>query len=302
MPMSRPEAASVARPLDALASIAVVGLALCWGFNQVAIKLALADIPAMVQATIRSLGAAAIIIVWTRLRGLPLTARDATLVPGIIAGTLFGTEFILIYQGLQWTTASRASLFIYTSPFCVALGARWFLPGDRLSWSQWLGLVLSFVGLAIAVGLPPPAAAPWAMVGDLMMLTAGVAWGATTLVIKASALNRARPEKTLLYQLVVSGLLLAIGAFVLGERIERPPSGLALGALTYQILVASFTFLAWFGLMVRYSASRLSAFTFLTPLCGVAAGAVVLGEPITPSFLAAAALVVAGLVLVNRPR
>ena len=62
------------------------------------------------------------------------------------------------------------------------------------------------------------------------------------------------------------------------------------------------TFLAWFALIQRYSASRLSVFTFLTPLFGIAAGHMVLGDPLTPAFALAALLVVAGLVLVNRPR
>jgi len=55
-------------------------------------------------------------------------------------------------------------------------------------------------------------------------------------------------------------------------------------------------------LVVRCSAARLSVFTFLTPLFGVAAGHLVLGEPLTPAFAVAVALVAAGLLLVNRPR
>ena len=61
------------------------------------------------------------------------------------------------------------------------------------------------------------------------------------------------------------------------------PSAVALGSLAYQtVWVVSITFALWFALIVRYSASRLSAFTFLTPLFGVAAGHLVLGEPLTP--------------------
>ena len=80
------------------------------------------------------------------------------------------------------------------------------------------------------------------------------------------------------------------------------PGPVALGSLVYQTLVVSFTFSAWFALIVRYSASRLSAFTFLTPLFGVAAGHLVLGDPLTPGFALAVVLVAAGLILVNRPR
>jgi drug/metabolite transporter (DMT)-like permease len=133
-------------------------------------------------------------------------------------------------------------------------------------------------------------------------VAAAAAWAATTLVIKASALNRIAAEKTMLYQLVVSAPMFAIGAALFGERMTSMPSWLALGSLAYQtIWVVSVTFVVWFALIQRYSASRLSAFTFLTPLFGVAAGHLVLSEPLTPAFAAAVALVVVGLVLVNRP-
>jgi drug/metabolite transporter (DMT)-like permease len=66
--------------------------------------------------------------------------------------------------------------------------------------------------------------------------------------------------------------------------------------------VVSVTYVVWFALIARFSASRVSAFTFLTPLFGVAAGHLVLGEPLTGAFAAAVALVAVGLVLVNRTR
>lgn len=302
MSVSSQTAASAApRSLDAAAVALIVALSLCWGFNQVAVKLALHDIPPLIQSAIRSCGAAVIVAIWMRARGLSFDVRDGTLVPGIVAGVLFGLEFLLIYRGLVWTTATRAALFLYMAPFFVAVGARWLLPGERLAPSQWLGLALSFAGVVVAIGMPHPAADRWEMVGDVMILGAAVAWGATTLVVKASSLARTSPEKTLLYQLVVSAPLLGLAALAFGERMDGVPSALALGALAYQTLwVGGVTFGLWFALIMRYSASRVSAFTFLTPLFGVAAGHMVLGEPIGVAFAAAIALVVAGLVLVNR--
>ena len=291
------------RPLDAFAITVTVGLCLFWGFNNVAIKLAIHDIPPMIQSSTRSLIAAIIVGTWARARGVPLLNRDGTLGAGVLAGVLFALEFLLIYRGLVWTTATRAVLFLYLAPFFVVIGSRWLIPGDRFHLSQWLGLLLSFVGIVIAFDLPTPAADPHQMLGDVMLVGGGAAWGATTLVIKASALNRVSAEKTLLYQLVVSAPLLAVGAIVFGEHIDRMPSAVALGAFAYQtIWVVSVTFAVWFALIVRYSAARLSAFTFLAPLFGVAAGHLVLNEPLTPAFVVAAALVALGLVLVNRPR
>src|SRR5690606_28986501 len=123
---------------------------LIWGFNQVAVKLALPDIPPLTQCAIRTALATPIVLGWMWLRGLPVFARDGTLVPGLVAGALFGLEFLLIYRGLLYTAASRATLFIYLAPFFVVLGARIVLPADRFGAMQWLGLLLSFAGMVIA--------------------------------------------------------------------------------------------------------------------------------------------------------
>jgi drug/metabolite transporter (DMT)-like permease len=294
---------NVTRPLDAMAAAIVVVLCLSWGFNQVSTKLAIHDVPPLTQAAIRSAVATLLIAGWCRLRGIPMLRRDGTLWLGIAAGVLFAAEFILIYRGLLYTTATRAVLFIYLAPFLVVLGGRIVLPSDRFGAAQWLGLSLSFAGMLIAFGVPTPALDPRQLVGDVMMVAAALFWAATTLLIKASALTRISAEKVMLYQLVVSAPLMAIAAVLAGEHVDHMPSALALGSLAYQtVWVVSVTFVVWFALVARYSANRLSAFTFLAPLFGVAAGHLVLGEPLTAAFAAAVALVAGGLVLVNRAR
>jgi drug/metabolite transporter (DMT)-like permease len=290
------------RPLDAASMVLVVFICLTWGFNQPAIKLAIHDVPPLTQCAIRSALATLMVFGIMRLRGMPIMARDGSLTAGLAAGVLFGLEFLLIYRGLLYTTASRAVLFIYLAPFFVVVGARFVLPGDRFSLMQWLGLSLAFVGMMVAFGVPAPASSPHQLLGDLMMAGAALAWAATTLVIKTSALSRVSPEKTLLYQLVVCVPIVTLGALVFGERIVAMPSAVSLGSLAYQTIVVGTTFSIWFALIVKFSASRLSAFTFLTPLFGVAAGHLVLGEPLTPAFAIAVLLVAVGLILVNRPK
>jgi drug/metabolite transporter (DMT)-like permease len=294
--------ASHTRPLDAASMVLVVLICLTWGFNQPAIKLAIHDVPPLTQCAIRSSLATLIVLGLMRLRGLPIAARDGTLGAGLIAGLLFGVEFLLIYRGLLYTTASRAVLFIYLAPFFVVIGARWLFPGDRFGLMQWLGLLMAFVGMVVAFGVPAPATEPYQLLGDVMMAFAALGWAATTLIIKSSALARVSPEKTLLHQLVVCVPMVALGALLFGERITAMPSAVALGSLAYQTIVVGTTFSLWFALIVKFSASRLSAFTFLTPLFGVAAGHLVLGEPLTPAFALAVLLVAAGLILVNRPK
>ncbi|HWK98051.1 MAG TPA: DMT family transporter [Pseudolabrys sp.] len=302
-PVASPPHHHTTRPLDAMAIAIVMLLCLSWGFNQVAVKLALHDVPPMLQATIRSVVAMILVMAWCAVRRVPLFRRDGTLIAGVVVGLMFGIEFGLIYQGLVYTTASRASVFLYLTPFIVVVGARILMPADRFRPSQWLGLGLSFIGMIVAFGLPTPALDPRQTLGDVMMIVAAFIWAGTTLIIKASRLNGTSPEKVMLYQLVVSAPMMALCAWFAGERIERWPDHQALAWMGYQaVWVVSVTFVIWFALIKKYSASRVSAFTFLTPLFGVAAGHFVLGEPLTPAFLMAVAFVAAGLVLVNRAK
>jgi drug/metabolite transporter (DMT)-like permease len=291
------------RPLDAVAVALLLLLCLSWGFQQVVVKLAFESFPPILQMTLRSAGACAIVLAWCAATGRgALFARDGTLGWGLVAGLLFAVEFMLIFAGLQWTDASRSAVFIYTAPFFVALGATWFLPDERMGPAQWLGLFASFVGVAIALGVPHVATSSRAWLGDLMVLAGGALWGATTLVIKASPLRRATPEKVLIYQLAVSAVVGAVAVAAIGERIG-PISAVAVGSVLYQtVWVAGVTYMLWFRLLSTYPASPLQAGTSMAPLFGVAAAALVLGEPVSLGFGLAVMLVVGGLVLVNRKR
>jgi drug/metabolite transporter (DMT)-like permease len=276
-------------------------LCLSWGFNQIAVKLALPDIPPMLQATIRSTGALPMLLLIARLRSVKIFKRDGTLGAGLFAGVLFGIEFVLIYRGLLLTSASRAVVFLYTAPFFVALGSYQFL-GERLRASQWGGLGLSFAGVALAIGVPQANVDADVLLGDLMIVGGGALWAATTLLVKATRLLRAPPEKALSYQVAMSIPILGLAAWLSGETLTRVPGPLALSLMVYQaVWVVGLTFLVWFSLVKTYSASKLSAFTFITPLFGVVASYFILHDVLTLAFGAAALLVIAGLYLVNRP-
>ena len=292
---------SAGRPLSPGAVALMLMLCLSWGFNQIAVKLALPDIPPMLQATIRSAAALPVLLLIARLRGVKIFASDGTLGAGLFASVLFGLEFVLIFRGLLLTSASRAVVFLYTAPFFVALGSYQFL-GERLRASQWGGLGLSFAGVALAIGVPQANVDADVLLGDLMIVGGGALWAATTLIAKGTALRNAAPEKALGYQVALSIPILGFAAWISGETITRVPGPLAMSLMAYQaVWVVGLTFLLWFALVQTYSASKLSAFTFITPLFGVVASYFIMHDTLTLAFGAAAVLVIAGLYLVNRP-
>jgi drug/metabolite transporter (DMT)-like permease len=290
-----------ARPLSVFAILIMLLLCLSWGINNVMVKLALHEVPPLMQATARSIGGFLVIAMSCWLRGIPLFQRDGTLRAGLLMGTVFALEFVVIFFGLLYTTASRAVIFVYTAPFFVAFGAVNFL-GESLRPAQWAGLALAFAGIVIAIGVPQADVTSTVLFGDMLLILGAIGWGGTTLIFKVSRLSKVPAEKTLLYQTGISAPILALGSYAIGETLTKMPGPVALASLAYQTFwVVGITFLLWYVLMKSYSASKLTAFTFITPLFGVAAGHIVLNEPISAAFAAAVACVLAGLFLVNRP-
>ena len=289
------------KPLDAFAASTMLLLCAIWGAQQVAIKLAAADVVPTIQVTVRSGMSALLVAALEAWRGgrLPLRARN--LRPGLLAGALFGVEFLLIGEGLRNTSASHMVVFLYTAPVFTAVGLHLLVPAERLRPHQWLGVAVSFGGIALAFlgGTAPGAAGVAGLRGDVCAVLAGAAWGATTIVIRTSSLSEAPATETLLYQLAGGFAFLVVATLALGSgpAVATPVS---VASLLFQGVVVSFaSYLTWFWLLRRYLATRLSVFSFMTPIFGVAFGVLVLGDPVTPAFAAGAALVLAGITIVS---
>jgi len=294
--------------LGALPAALLLLCCLIWGLNQVAIKVSVAGVSPLLGAGLRSVVAAGLVWLWCLVRGEPLFRRDGTGAYGLLIGLMFAGEFALIYWGLAYTTASRSVIFLYSAPFFVALGAHRYIPGERLTRGRIAGLALAFAGLCLACADALYLPSRRELFGDTLELLAGLLWGATTVVLKKGVGPKTggrvalTPPRMLFYQLAVSSVALIGGSLALREPGVVALSATALASLAYQGAIVAFaSYLAWFWLLTRYYAARLSVFTFLTPIFGIAFGVVFLGERVTPAFVAAALLVVAGIVLVNLP-
>jgi drug/metabolite transporter (DMT)-like permease len=289
--------------LDTVAVVALLSCCAVWGLGQVATKITLAEVPPLMQAAVRSCGAALLVAMWARWRGIALFGRDGTLGSGLCAGLLFAIEFGLIFTGLNFTTASRMAVFVYLAPFVVALGMPLIARNERLDGLQWLGLAAAFGGVAwaFAEGFQQPSAGELQWLGDALGVAGAVFWGATTLVIRGTRLSAAAAEKTLLYQLAVSGIALALASWLSGEPWPARLSPMPALALVFQTVVVCFaSYLLWFWLVRHYPATQLSAFTLLTPVLGLLAGVALMGDPLTLRLVAALIAVSVGIALVHR--
>jgi len=298
------------RPVDGLGAASMLGLCAIWGLQQVAIKLAAPDLSPLLQVSLRSGLSAALVLAYTRWRGERLALGGRTLGPGLVAALLFAADFLFVAEGLRRTLASHMAVFLYTAPIFTALGLHLFLPSERLRRLQWVGVVVAFAGIALAFAGGQPAGSPGGgaagapisqvLLGDLLGLLAGAAWGATTVVIRTTAMSEAPAAQTLVYQLCGGFLVLLPLALLTGQAGHVVMSTVAWASLLFQGVVVSFaSYLAWFVLLRRYLAGGLVVFSFLTPIFGVTFGVLLLGEPLSPAFAAGAALVLAGIALVS---
>ncbi|MBX2824534.1 MAG: DMT family transporter [Gammaproteobacteria bacterium] len=286
--------------IDLFGGVVLVAFSALLGLNQVLIKLVNAGMDPVFQAGLRSLCAFFPVLIFAWLMRRKLSLSDGSLLPGLLSGLLFGVEFIMLFKALDYTSVARASLFFYTMPFWVAIGAHWWLPGERLNRLRVFGLLLAFIGVMIALLNSSHSLGREALLGDALCLVAATFWAAIALLTRLSSLSRARPEMQLLYQLGVSAPILLILAFVTGD-ILREPTPIIWGIFLFQVLVVvSVGFLTWFWVLSIYPAADMAVYAFLAPVFGVFFGWLILNEHIGWHLLVALTLVALGIVLVNR--
>jgi len=287
--------------LDTLAVSILIACCAFWGLQQILIKTTVTEVPPMWQASMRMAGAVVLLWLWCARRGVKLFERDGTLPGGLLAGLLFAGEFVCIYIGLQHTSASRLTVFLYTSPFWVALLLPRFVPSETLRPAQWTGLAIAFSGVVLAFSESLGHSQPGQLFGDALALAAGALWGLTTLTIRASRLGVASAEKTLFYQIAVTAAVTPLLSLAMGETWRFDYSAYAWGSIGLQTVIGAFaSYLAWMWMLRHYPATRISSFTFLTPLFALVFGVALLGEPLTLQLVLALAGVGLGILLVNR--
>jgi drug/metabolite transporter (DMT)-like permease len=286
--------------LDLKAIAILIILTLLWGLNYPVIKYSNQGMSPVFTSTLRSILASICGLLYCFKKREKLFHKDIRLFHGIMVGILFGVEFACIYFGLLYTDAARSVLFVYLSPFVVAIGAHFFLKGDRLTSLKVLGLALAFTGIFVVFGGRPKTARATMPLGDILQIMAGVIWGATTLYIKKFLSKTVEPIHTFLYQLFFSIPILLIISVILEPKWIYRIDLYILAALFYQsVIIAFITYLVWFMLIHKYSVSRLSSFTFFTPIFGVLFGILFLHEELTISLMAGLPMVSMGIFLVN---
>lgn len=277
-------------------------LTLLWGFNYATIKYSTTGLSPIFTCFVRSVVASALGVVYCLAIKEPLFHRDIRLFHGFVVGFLFGIEFVCLYLGMLYTSAARSAVFVYLSPFVVAIGAHLFL-SERLDWLKMLSLMVAFFGVYLVFQGKPTFHSGAMWVGDLLEIMAAVFWGLTTLYVKKYLAHRVHPIHTFLYQLIFSIPIIFACAIILEPVWIKSINNLVITSVFYQsVIVAFVSYLIWFKMVHVYPVGRLSVFTFLAPIFGVASGIVFLGEQATAGLMIGLVCVCAGIYGTNYTR
>jgi len=284
--------------IDAFGAAALIAFALHLAFNQVVIKVTAGGFAPVFAAGLRSAGAVVVLLIWMRLRGVALHMPRAAWPAAVLSGALFAFEFMCLFNALDITTVSRASVIFYSMPVWLALIAHLVLPGEPLTRTKIIGLVLAFGGVVLAFSDRSGGQASWA--GDILALVSALCWAGIALCVRITPLADVPPAPQLMAQVLISAPILLVLAPLFGP-LTRGVEPIHIAGLVFQIVaIASLGFLVWFWLMKIYPASSVASFSFLSPVFAVLLGWLLLDEAVAPSIWGALVLVASGVYLINR--
>lgn len=285
--------------LDAFGGSVLLGVTLLLAFNQVIVKLVNAGLQPVFLAGLRSALAVVFVWAWLVYKRRPPRLSRATLPTGLLMGVVFAAEFLCLFMALDLTTVGRTSVIFYSMPVWFAIMAHYGL-GDRLTPTRIAGLTLAFAGAAWAI-LSGASSGEGSLAGDLFALGGALGWAGTAYIARRPVMRAEGPEMQLFWMVLVSGPILLLAAPFFGPLIrELQPQHIAWLLFQSSVVVAG-GFITWLWLLSVYPAPTVASFSFLTPILAIALGALIFGETVTWAILAAAGLVAAGIVLINRP-
>jgi drug/metabolite transporter (DMT)-like permease len=272
-----------------------------WGSSYLFIKVAVAEVPVMTLVTGRLLLAATILWVLVLLsrHRLPRSRSlwAAYTVMGFLSGTL---PYALISWGEQYIPSGLAALLQSTMPFFTVFVAHLFIQEERMTWLSILGVALGFVGVGLLL-LPDLRQGQQAnLLGQLAVVVSSASYAASA-VFARKQLRGQPPLVSTMGQLTMGALLTMPLALSLEKPFDISPSLPALGAWLGLVLLGTvIAYVIYYALIERTSATFTSTVTYIIPINGLLLGAVILGETLTISVAISAALILAGVMLVQR--
>jgi drug/metabolite transporter (DMT)-like permease len=281
--------------------IPFLALGFMWGSSYLWIKIALETMPPLTVIAGRLVlgGAFLAIVVALARQELPRSPRmyGHLLVMSVVNIVI---PFTLITVGEQSIDSALAAILNSTVPLTVIVLAPMFLPDERVTAAKVAGLALGFAGVILLLAPDLVNLGDSDPAGELMMIGSSIAYGVGNVYSRRNV-HGLRPMIPALFQVTFAACIVVPLALAIDQpfaRVAFAPQ--ALFAVAWLgILGSGLAYLCYFTILQNWGATRTSTVSYLLPVVGIALGAVVLGDPITPNRIAGTAFVIAGIALVS---
>jgi drug/metabolite transporter (DMT)-like permease len=279
-------------------------LTVIWGTTWAVIRIGLAGVPPFTGVALRFALAGALLVALAPSLGVRLGRAPRERVLWLANGILsFCLSYSAVYWSEQYLPSGLAAVLFATYPLFIAALAHFLLPGERLRKGAALGMALGFAGVAVIFSddlslLGGEAVRRAAFV----MLVAPLVSAMASVLVKRWG-SGVHPLSLAAVPMLLAGVVMGAVAFLVERHVPLVFDVRSVGALLYlAILGSAVTFTIYYWLLANMSATRLALMSYLIPIVAVAVGALLFDEPLRPRLLAGSALVLVGVVVVNRRR
>jgi drug/metabolite transporter (DMT)-like permease len=269
-----------------------------WGLSFPVIKMGLGVLDPFTFLWMRSACSAAIVFALIMLRRGPVMPPRGMTAFWVNA-VLHNLMFIFSYHGAIITTAGRFSIFLYTQPLFFTALAAWFIPAERFGMRAVAGFAVAFGGIVLLFAEKLGTGGASSLLGDGLVIISAICWATQSLYLRMK-LQGVDPFRITAWSQLVAVPIFLLFAFFRGAELPDMTNPVVLLSVGFNGFVGTgLVMVLWVVLLANYPPSRVSAFMFLTPVFGVFLSGLILLEPMSAFMLAGAALVAAGIYLVN---
>ena len=285
--------------IDLTGGVVLIFFSMLLGLNQTLVKIVNYGIHPIFQVGLRSLIAAIPVLIFCILFKKKISIRDGSLIPGIICGAIFALEFVLLFFALEFTSVARSSILFYSMPVWLGIAAHFLIKNEKLNSKKLLGFLISVIAVSIAL-FTKNDLGEGGIIGDVFALCASFLWATIVLIVRKTKLNRSCPEMQLLYQLIVSSIVILPISYYFGFYFREINIGITIIFIFQAVVIVAAGFLIWFWTLSVYPATSIASFSFFGPIFGVFFGWLILKEEISILIFLSLALVSCGIYLINK--
>ena len=288
--------------IDLFGAVALVGLSALLGLNHVVIKVVNTGLNPVFFAGLRSLLAFFFLIIYLKLTNKKIDFSKEKMGISIVAGIVFALEFLLLFLALDFTSVARNSILYYSMPIWITVFGHFLLPNERLNFFKSVGLISAFAGVSLAISNNDETFSihNWQLIGDFLAIMAAILWAMIIYLVKGTSFKEVPPEMQLVWMVMVSAPILLIASLFFGDLVRDFQMVHIWGLLFQSIVVVAGGVLFWLWLASIYPASSVASFSFLSPIFTIFFSWALLNETVNFTFIAAAILVIFGLVCINK--